>query len=630
MKYRSEIDGLRAFAVIPVILFHGGVSLFSGGYIGVDIFFVISGYLITTILIEDINNKSFSLSKFYSRRAKRILPALFFVMIVCIPFAWAWMLPTEMKFFSNSLIAVSFFISNMFFWKEKTDYFAKSAEENPLLHTWSLAIEEQYYIFFPILLFIFWKISRDLVFYLICLVVILSLCLNEWAIRNDHLEANFYFIFTRAWELLAGSIAAFIVEKKGIKKNEVLSLIGPFAILFSFVIYDKTTPIPSVYALIPVLGTVFIILYADKETFVAKLLSLKIFVAIGLISYSAYLWHQPLFAFAKIKFFHLTSQYFFIILSLISLLLGSLSWKYIEQPFRKGLDLNGKKIFIMSFCMLLFFSSFGYFGNQQNGFVNRFEFIEPESPIKKNKCHGQPKILDGNGNNIFKKCLTRDTDKTNIFVLGDSHAAQTYTAINYNSKLKNNFEINFVNKINAKYFPHSFLRSKSMNYLDDETLNVLFDNLKENDLLIISIYLKRFSKDPQTSVFFERNMEDLLKYLENRKIKVVLQISNPTIPHIRWIQCYDDFIKYQRSRCGVSKENYLKEIKDTKKMYEKICNTRKWCNVFTITELYFNDEEWFEPMKNWSYVDLSHLSKFELERLGDLYLKYLNKIGYSI
>ena len=149
MKYRAEIDGLRALAVVPVILFHAGFELFSGGFVGVDVFFVISGYLITTILINDIEQKRFSILYFYERRARRILPALFFVMVVCIPFAWIWMLPSQMKDFSQSIIAVSLFLSNILFWKE-TDYFGLNAEEKPLLHTWSLAVEEQYYILFPI------------------------------------------------------------------------------------------------------------------------------------------------------------------------------------------------------------------------------------------------------------------------------------------------------------------------------------------------------------------------------------------------------------------------------------------------------------------------------------------------
>ena len=153
MKYRADIDGLRALAVVPVVLFHAGFSLFSGGFVGVDVFLVVSGYLITTILLEDIENNRYSILRFYERRARRILPALFFVMLVCIPFAWMWMLPIQLKDFSQSLVAVSLFVSNILFWQE-SGYFAAAAAEKPLLHTWSLAVEEQYYLLFPIFLFL--------------------------------------------------------------------------------------------------------------------------------------------------------------------------------------------------------------------------------------------------------------------------------------------------------------------------------------------------------------------------------------------------------------------------------------------------------------------------------------------
>ena len=153
-KYRPEIDGLRAVAVLPVIFFHAGFEIFKGGFIGVDVFFVISGYLITTILLNDLSNNEFSLFKFYARRAKRILPALFFMIIVCIPFSWIWMLPDQLKNFSNSVIAVALFVSNILFWRQ-SGYFTSEAELNPLLHTWSLAVEEQYYLFFPVILLFF-------------------------------------------------------------------------------------------------------------------------------------------------------------------------------------------------------------------------------------------------------------------------------------------------------------------------------------------------------------------------------------------------------------------------------------------------------------------------------------------
>ena len=159
MNYRREIDGLRSLAVMPVILFHAGFHVFSGGFVGVDIFFVISGYLITTILVNEMDQGNFSIVNFYERRARRILPVLFFIMLLCLPFAWLWLIPTEMKSFSQSLVAVSVFSSNILFWLT-SGYFGAVAELKPLLHTWSLAVEEQYYMIFPLLLLLGWRLGK--------------------------------------------------------------------------------------------------------------------------------------------------------------------------------------------------------------------------------------------------------------------------------------------------------------------------------------------------------------------------------------------------------------------------------------------------------------------------------------
>ena len=324
MKYRAEIDGLRALAVVSVILFHAEFKLFGGGFVGVDVFFVISGYLITTILMEEMESNRFSLINFYERRARRILPALFFVMLICIPFAWMWMLPSQMKAFSQSLVAVCLFVSNILFWRENRYWNAASAEK-PLLHTWSLSVEEQYYVLFPIFLFLVWRFGRSNVFRMIVIFSLMSLALTEWGWFNEP-TANFYLLPSRAFELLAGSIAAFVVQRNGVQASNTLSLLGLAAILFSIFAYDQGTPFPSLYALVPVIGVVILVLFAGKETLIAKLLSTKLFVGIGLISYSAYLWHHPLFAFARILSFEQPIPLLMFAFSLLSLMLAYFSW----------------------------------------------------------------------------------------------------------------------------------------------------------------------------------------------------------------------------------------------------------------------------------------------------------------
>jgi peptidoglycan/LPS O-acetylase OafA/YrhL len=211
MDYRPEIDGLRALAVLPVILFHAGFETFSGGFVGVDVFFVISGYLITTIILKELEQDDFSIARFYERRARRILPALFLVMFVCIPFAWLWLLPDDMQRFSQSLVAVSTFVSNLLFWQE-SGYFDTAAELKPLLHTWSLAVEEQYYVLFPLFLVLVWPFGKRWILVLLALGAVLSLSLAEWgSFRRP--AATFYLLPTRGWELLLGALIAFYLSK---------------------------------------------------------------------------------------------------------------------------------------------------------------------------------------------------------------------------------------------------------------------------------------------------------------------------------------------------------------------------------------------------------------------------------
>lgn len=410
MKYRAEIDGLRALAVVPVILFHAGFELFSGGFVGVDVFFVISGYLITTILIEEVGGNNFSVVNFYERRARRILPALFFVIIACIPFAWMWMLPSQLKDFSHSLVAVSLFASNILFWQE-SGYFAAAAEEKPLLHTWSLAVEEQYYLLFPIFLVLSWRFGKNRVFWLIVVMAATSLLMSEWGWRNQA-TANFYLAPTRAWELFAGSIAAFILQKKGVQKNNPLALLGLAAIVFSIFAYDENTPFPSVYALVPVMGTVLLVLYADKKTLAARLLSTRGAVGIGLISYSSYLWHQPLFAFARLRFQSHPNELVMAGLSVLSLLLAFLSWKFVEKPFRVRGLIKRSAVIVFSIMGIVAFLLLGVTGHIKGGFPSRVAIKElPYHTFSdaEGDCMGR----------ISSYCNIND-NRRKIFVIGDS------------------------------------------------------------------------------------------------------------------------------------------------------------------------------------------------------------------
>lgn len=425
MHYRREIDGLRAVAVLPVILFHAGFSAFSGGYVGVDVFFVISGYLITSILIGELEQGKFSILRFYERRARRILPALFAVMLACLPFAYMWMLPSELRDFAQSIVAVIFFASNILFWLE-AGYFAAAAELKPLLHTWSLAVEEQYYLLFPVFLLLVWRFGRNRVFWSIIVASAASLMLAEWGWRNSP-SANFYLAPARAWELLAGSICAFLTVGRASKSSNILSAAGLALIVFSIFYYDSSTPFPSLYALAPVVGASLIILFAARETFVARLLSTTPFVGIGLISYSAYLWHQPLFAFARLRSLTKPDDLLMGGLAILAILLAWASWRFIEQPFRhrkKPLLATQKSIFLASGAVGAVFVTIGVAGHFGNGFEWRFNsevqlILAAEKDVSFDNCHFDPdKVLDRHPQ---IQCLRSPDQTTDVMLIGDSH-----------------------------------------------------------------------------------------------------------------------------------------------------------------------------------------------------------------
>jgi len=435
MKYRPEIDGLRALAVIPVILFHAGFDIFKGGFVGVDIFFVISGYLITTILIEDIENNKFSIINFYERRARRILPALYFIMLVCVPFAWMWMLPSQMKDFSLSLITVSFFTSNFLFWRE-SGYFEALADQKPLLHTWSLAVEEQFYLLFPIFLIFVWRFGKNKVFWIIIFMTLTSLILSEWGWRNKPI-ANFYLAPTRAWEIFSGAIVAFIIQKKGIQKNNVLALIGLIAVVFSIFTFDESTPFPSLYAIVPIIGALLIVLFAEKTTITAKILRTKALVAVGLISYSAYLWHQPLFALARIKLDQKPSEILMVTLSILSLALAVISWRYIEKPFRRKdkKSLSSKSVLVFSISGILIFTVFGVLGynnDRFNGIVGGdvgHKFYHKYIDEKYNDCEPRQVANSALTWKGFLRCKQSGEGEFDWVLLGDSHAEHLFLGL---------------------------------------------------------------------------------------------------------------------------------------------------------------------------------------------------------
>ena len=336
-KYRREIDGLRAIAVIPVILFHAGFKICPGGYIGVDVFFVISGYLIANIIINEMNSNTFSFFNFYLRRARRILPALFFVILICIPISFFTLFPRDFHNFSGSLNTTLLFLSNIFFWKTSGGYFSTRAELQPLIHTWSLAIEEQFYIIFPAILLVSIKFFKNKFYMILILIGASSIISSEFASYTDQ-DANFYLLHNRAWELILGALSSVIYFQKQKSINNIISILSLIILIIIFFTYNED--VNTHLRLIPVLITAILILTCSSDTLTYKILSNQFLQYIGKLSYSAYLIHQPLFAFARnISIFEIDIiEKSIILLSIFPL--AYLQYNWIEKPFRHSPQLK--------------------------------------------------------------------------------------------------------------------------------------------------------------------------------------------------------------------------------------------------------------------------------------------------
>ena len=416
MNYRPEIDGLRAIAVLPVVLFHAGVGLFGGGFVGVDIFFVISGYLITTIILHDLKQDKFRISKFYERRARRILPALFFVTFCCVPFAYFILLPNELVNFGRSLVAVPTFLSNVLFWSER-GYFGGATELKPLIHTWSLAVEEQFYLLFPIILMILWYQLRKWTGSFILITILCSLYIS-WFLTDLHFETAFYLPFARAWELMVGAAAAFYskqLSNVGNQYSGILSISGFSLIFYAIFSFDKTTAFPGLAATIPVFGTLLLIIAGPSKNIVNSALSSPWLVKIGLMSYSLYLWHQPIFVFLR----HLNLYDYIIIVGIpLSFVLSLFSYRFIETPFRDRSKFSMKNIFTYSFITSSVSIVLGMILIFNDGFLNRYS--EVDQKILKQF------VDQGNYNQTrFDKLQMRafdETSKRRVLVVGDSYA----------------------------------------------------------------------------------------------------------------------------------------------------------------------------------------------------------------
>jgi len=386
--------------------------------VGVDVFFVISGYLITTIIMNDIEQGKFSIFNFYERRARRILPALFAVMLVTLAFGYIWMMPDEFKNLGQSLVATALFSNNILL-GITSGYWDLASEFKPLLHTWSLGVEEQYYVIVPVLLMAFWKIGRKSIPYLLLFIFTTSLLFASWFVDVSPNWA-FYILPTRAWEICIGALAAIYLIKSpsAPEKNKYanfLSTLGILLIAFSIFSFDNSVPSPGIFLLIPNIGAILIIIFCKTDSIAFRILGSRFFVFIGLMSYSLYLWHQPVFAYLRVYSPEQPSPLNFMTLLPLVLLLSYLTWRFVEKPFRNRSFIGGKLVFIYSAIATIFFVTVGLWLNKSYGMAWRV-FDTSVSIADMDKRIYNERIF------LYKKDQFSDANKKKILIIGTSFA----------------------------------------------------------------------------------------------------------------------------------------------------------------------------------------------------------------
>jgi peptidoglycan/LPS O-acetylase OafA/YrhL len=438
-KYRPDVDGLRAVAVLAVLFFHTGLAPFRGGYVGVDIFYVISGYLITSILVKDLTDGKFSLVTFYERRMRRIFPALFTVLFFCMVAASVLFDPREMISFGKSLLTTTFFVSNFYFWHsaQPLGYFDRAVSSQPLLHTWSLSVEEQFYLFFPVTLFLLFRWTKRVNAWLIVLTAA-SFALNIWATQHKPVVA-FYWIMPRAWELLAGAMLATkaVPHLRNRILREFAGFLGLGMIIAAVSFPIRSALFPGYIVLLPCLGT-WLVIYAGEAggSLVRTLLSFRPLVFVGVISYSLYLWHWPVIVFSNHLPFQITgnSEIAFVLLS--SIALAFISFEYIERPFRGGSSpFSRRQIFAFGFAASTATFIFGSAAFLSRGLWQRYD-AKTRQVIEGNlermddfdgSCSNWKTELQSV--NHLKFCSLGSQPSHRIMFWGDSHVEQMYPAI---------------------------------------------------------------------------------------------------------------------------------------------------------------------------------------------------------
>ena len=635
IEYRPEIDGLRAIAVISVIFFHSQLEFFSGGFLGVTIFFVISGYLITNILQKElIKTGTISLLIFYKRRIRRLIPLLLFIILISIPFSLYYLLPISLIDFSKSIISSLFYVSNIYFWFSGEVYGAESNYLKPFLHTWSLSIEEQFYIFFPIIILLLFKFLRQFIFISLVGVFILSLCFFFYTNYN-HPVFSFYFIFSRAWEILAGCLIAIHNTKKNLKNfnnnyNKFFPIFGLLLIIFSILFYNEEFLGGTFFSILVVLGTSLILLFFSNTSIFINFLCHKYIVYVGLISYSLYLWHYPVLTYFKIA----EIKFNFFIYFFITFLFSMISFKYIETPFRYNKIKNN---FVYLFLIYILISCFCFYSIQSEGIKKRYHTIFYDQLFDYDIWN---KLKDKNGDfchNNFNGCYFDKGSSKNIIIIGDSYAASIMNDLYLTTKLDNfnfktftmegcffypgfdlmNLTTNVVTKCNRNYF-------KNINRFIDKNKNsvvILLGSITTHINWNNSKSKKKLFVNQLNNNSLEKTFKQNVLKIANKGNKIILIYPIP-IPNFNFPQKLFNNLNNLKNNSRIQDDKFiyysLKDFKNNTSSNYKIYDSIKHENIIKIfpEKIFCDFEKCYTHNYNRIFFIQNHPSEYGAKKIN--------------
>lgn len=617
-KYRPDIDGLRAIAVLSVVAFHAFPAWLQGGFIGVDVFFVISGFLISTILFENLDKGTFRFSEFYARRVKRIFPALFLVLLACYTFGWFALLASEFKQLGKHTASGAVFISNFALWSE-AGYFDNSAETKPLLHLWSLGIEEQFYILWPCILWLAWKHKCNPLVPTL-LITFTSFALNINGVKQDA-TATFYWPHTRFWELLCGSLLAWLSIYKAHWKNgiavtikkaldstdnktaiqkdiallqNIAAFVGCTLLIYGFFRISKDVHFPGKWAIVPVLSATLIIMAGPDAWINRKILSNKVAIWFGLISFPLYLWHWPLLSFARIVASDIPSINVRIVAIILSIMLAWLTYRFVETPMRNG-KISRVKV-IMPVVLVAGMGAIGYTTYLKDGLI--FRDVEKSNSTLGgyaggsgveliNECGISKKNIDTRKK--FAVCASDKRAPVKYALIGDSKAAAIFDGLVRTSTQAGRWL--FIGG-NGKYgAPVPVLSQADIYKQHQELSQVAVKSIAANPhiktVVIVTATRKLFdlssdtsieelphSKNYPTALDGLQNTVDLLK---NSGKKIVLVVDNPTLPHPEdciyrktAIPLVNTLIVKKNEKCTISIEKHIELSDKYRQLLKKI------------------------------------------------------------